>query len=109
MAGRKRRSPKTEQNTNADARNGPMLNLAMNKKFNKEGYEQNLIQNTALEHAKGTSLRTFAAENQVMEPDDVDKKGVGRKENGLVELTKRFIDLLKLSKDQTLDLNIAVD
>ena len=54
-------------------------------------------------------MRTFAAENQVMEPDDVDKKGVGRKENGLVELTKRFIDLLKLSKDQTLDLNIAVD
>ena len=36
----------------------------------------------------------------------MDKKG--RKENGLVELTKKFIDLLKEAKFQTLDLNEAV-
>ena len=32
----------------------------------------------------------------------------GRKENGLVELTKKFIDLLKEAPNQTLDLNEAV-
>ena len=32
----------------------------------------------------------------------------GRKENGLVELTKKFIDLLKEAHEQTLDLNEAV-
>ena len=32
----------------------------------------------------------------------------GRKENGLVELTKKFIDLLKEAVNQTLDLNEAV-
>ena len=32
----------------------------------------------------------------------------GRKENGLVELTKKFIDLLKEAPNQTLDLNDAV-
>ena len=32
----------------------------------------------------------------------------GRKENGLVELTKKFIDLLKEAENQTLDLNGAV-
>lgn len=32
----------------------------------------------------------------------------GRKENGLVELTKKFINLLKEAPDQTLDLNDAV-
>ena len=31
-----------------------------------------------------------------------------RKENGLVELTKKFIDLLKEAPNQTLDLNEAV-
>ena len=34
--------------------------------------------------------------------------GRGRKENGLVELTKKFIDLLKEAPKQTLDLNDAV-
>lgn len=29
----------------------------------------------------------------------------GRKENGLVELTKKFIELLKEADEQTLDLN----
>lgn len=38
--------------------------------------------------------------------DGPDKKG--RKENGLVELTKRFIDLLKEAPNQVLDLNEAV-
>lgn len=33
----------------------------------------------------------------------------GRKENGLVTLTLRFIELLKNAKNQTLDLNRAVD
>ena len=32
----------------------------------------------------------------------------GRKENGLVELTKKFISLLKEAPNQTLDLNEAV-
>ena len=32
----------------------------------------------------------------------------GRKENGLVELTKKFIHLLKTADEQTLDLNDAV-
>lgn len=32
----------------------------------------------------------------------------GRKENGLVELTKKFISLLKEAPNQTLDLNDAV-
>ena len=32
----------------------------------------------------------------------------GRKENGLVELTKKFIDLLKEAPQQTVDLNEAV-
>ena len=40
--------------------------------------------------------------------DGDDKKGQGRKENGLVELTKRFIDLLKEAPNQVLDLNEAV-
>ena len=38
--------------------------------------------------------------------DGRDRKG--RKENGLVELTKKFIDLLKEAPEQTLDLNKAV-
>jgi transcription factor E2F3 len=33
----------------------------------------------------------------------------GRKENGLVTLTLRFISLLKRAPDQTLDLNEAVE
>lgn len=33
----------------------------------------------------------------------------GRKENGLVKLTHKFIDLLKFSAHQTIDLNRAVD
>jgi hypothetical protein len=40
--------------------------------------------------------------------DMSDNKGKGRKENGLVELTKKFIDLLKDAPEQTLDLNKAV-
>ena len=36
----------------------------------------------------------------------VDRRG--RKENGLVELTKKFIELLKGAPNQTLDLNEAV-
>ena len=32
----------------------------------------------------------------------------GRKENGLVELTKKFINLLKEAPNQALDLNDAV-
>ena len=44
-----------------------------------------------------------------MDGDGLDKKGnQGRKENGLVELTKRFIDLLKEAPSQVLDLNEAV-
>lgn len=39
---------------------------------------------------------------------DDDKDGKNRKENGLVELTKKFIDLLKAAPAQTLDLNDAV-
>ena len=35
-------------------------------------------------------------------------KDKGRKENGLVELTKKFIDQLKEAADQTIDLNDAV-
>ena len=38
----------------------------------------------------------------------VEEGGRGRKENGLVELTKKFIDLLKEAPKQTLDLNDAV-
>lgn len=34
--------------------------------------------------------------------------GRGRKENGLVELTKRFIHLIKTDDEQTIDLNEAV-
>ena len=37
---------------------------------------------------------------------EADKRG--RKENGLVELTKKFIDLLKEAENQTIDLNEAV-
>lgn len=110
MVGRKRKSPRIGQNPITDARKGSMLSMAMNKKnLSAENYEQNLIQNTALEHAKNTSKRANVADSEMMEVDDMDKKGTGRKENGLVELTKRFIDLLKLAKDQTLDLNIAVE
>lgn len=32
-----------------------------------------------------------------------------RQENGLVELTKKFIDLIKQAPDQCVDLNEAVD
>lgn len=109
MVGRKRKSPRIGQNPITDARKGSMLSMAMNKKLSAENYEQNLIQNTALEHAKVISKRANVADSEMMEVDDMDKKGTGRKENGLVELTKRFIDLLKLAKDQTLDLNIAVE
>ena len=35
-------------------------------------------------------------------------KGKGRKENGLVELTKKFIQLLVEADDQSIDLNIAM-
>ena len=37
-----------------------------------------------------------------------DQSRRGRKENGLVELTKKFIDLLKTAPEQTIDLNDAV-
>ena len=39
--------------------------------------------------------------------DNTDRRG--RKENGLVELTKKFIELLKEAENQTLDLNGAVE
>ena len=32
-----------------------------------------------------------------------------KRENGLVDLTKKFIDLLKTAPEQTLDLNAAVE
>ena len=36
------------------------------------------------------------------------KKEKSRKENGLVELTKRFIDMLRYSENQSIDLNKAM-
>lgn len=50
--------------------------------------------------------QNVATPNGDADDDDNDKKG--RKENGLVELTKKFIDLLKGAVEQTLDLNGAV-
>ena len=44
--------------------------------------------------------------------DDGGESGLGkrgRKENGLVTLTLRFIRLLKRAPNQTLDLNVAVE
>ena len=49
---------------------------------------------------------TQAGHNGIDMTDGRDRRG--RKENGLVELTKKFIDLLKEADQQTLDLNEAV-
>ena len=49
---------------------------------------------------------TQQGHNGIDMTDGRDRKG--RKENGLVELTKEFIDLLKEAPEQTLDLNKAV-
>ena len=49
---------------------------------------------------------TQQGHNGIDMTDGRDRKG--RKENGLVELTKKFIDLLKEAPEQTLDLNKAV-
>ena len=67
----------------------------------------------------GQIIRSTAMAYVGQQPDqgNLDLQGIdmtdgrdrrGRKENGLVELTKKFIDLLKEAPNQTLDLNEAV-
>ena len=67
----------------------------------------------------GQIIRSAAMAYVGQQPDqgNLDLQGIdmtdgrdrrGRKENGLVELTKKFIDLLKEALNQTLDLNEAV-
>ena len=56
--------------------------------------------------SQGCDLMDGAGFAQIDLMDGRDKRG--RKENGLVELTKKFIDLLKEAANQTLDLNEAV-
>ena len=51
----------------------------------------------------------MAVEEDDDEDEDTSLGKRGRKENGLVELTKKFIDLLKAAPNQTLDLNDTVD
>ena len=68
----------------------------------------NIIQRAALDYLEGDAHRPSTIEDEMMDGDALDKKGQGRKENGLVELTKRFIDLLKEAPSQVLDLNEAV-
>ena len=59
---------------------------------------------------RGAVSRAFG----MVDKDDIDDDSAdggnrrGRKENGLVELTKKFINLLKEAPNQTLDLNDAV-
>ena len=66
-----------------------------------------LIQRTAMSYTKQGD--DFMGGTQCGLPDlDARDDKKGRKENGLVELTKKFIDLLKEADQQTLDLNEAV-
>jgi hypothetical protein len=58
---------------------------------------------------RGSVSRAFGMHDQQDFDDDSMEGGRrGRKENGLVELTKKFINLLKEAPNQTLDLNDAV-
>ena len=54
--------------------------------------------------AKGTQSN----KNEYMALHDINSSKKGRKENGLVELTKKFISLLVDAPDQCLDLNKAM-
>ena len=58
----------------------------------------------------GTVTRAFGMQDYQDDEDSGFEGGGrrGRKENGLVELTKKFINLLKEAPNQTLDLNDAV-
>jgi len=71
---------------------------------------EQIVQATALAYTSGHNMYDGAG-GQNYDGIDMtngeDKKG--RKENGLVELTKKFIELLKGAQEQTLDLNNAVD
>ena len=70
---------------------------------------QAIVSSTALNYinpAQYDVADTAAFHGIVDMTDGRDRKG--RKENGLVELTKKFIDLLKEAASQTLDLNEAV-
>lgn len=73
--------------------------------------DTSVIQKAALEHVNHLSgqgcdqSRRDPAQDSNAEDDPNNR---GRKENGLVELTKKFIELLKTAKEQTLDLNDAV-
>ena len=68
------------------------------------------IRNTAMQYVTqdGADVAEWTQQghNGIDMTDGRDRKG--RKENGLVELTKKFIDLLKEAPEQTLDLNKAV-
>ena len=68
--------------------------------------QSQLIQQAALAHAAGQGSFDDQALQGLDMTDGLKKSG--RKENGLVELTKKFIDLLKEADNQTLDLNEAV-
>ena len=68
--------------------------------------EQRIISRTAIQHQ---TSQPGANEVSALSNFDDDRNQRGRKENGLVELTKKFIDLLKAAADQTLDLNWAVN
>mmetsp|Transcript_2400 Transcript_2400/g.3310 ORF Transcript_2400/g.3310 Transcript_2400/m.3310 type:complete len:174 (+) Transcript_2400:82-603(+) len=70
---------------------------------------KHLIQRTAMSYLSqgpGCDMMDGPSYTPLDLADSRDKRG--RKENGLVELTKKFIDLLKEAVNQTLDLNEAV-
>ena len=71
---------------------------------------EQIVSATAMAYTSGHNNMYEGAGGQNYDGIDmtngVDKKG--RKENGLVELTKKFIELLKGACNQTLDLNDAV-
>ena len=100
-AGRKRKSPRLAIKFPAG---GSAIEAGMGASEGQQGSD--LIQKTAMNYLGQSNADDDPNNNSRDNDDGQDKKG--RKENGLVELTKRFIDLLKEAPNQVLDLNEAV-
>ena len=68
--------------------------------------QREVIRQVGYQHMMGSAMEGGDAAYAMDMTDGRNPRG--RKENGLVELTKKFIDLLKEAENQTLDLNGAV-
>ena len=68
--------------------------------------QRDLVRQVGYQHMMGQTMEAGEGGYGIDMTDGRNPRG--RKENGLVELTKKFIDLLKEAENQTLDLNGAV-